>query len=95
LGRAWWRAAVEKHGTEFKSNQAQNRLLSEDNVYVAYSVLGMRLFVPHLETVNLASCAVTLLALVLTFYFRKAMAVTLATSASVGAVLYYLGLTDS
>jgi chromate transporter len=59
------------------------------------SSYGMRLFVPHRETVNLASCAVTLLALVLTFYFRKGMAVTLAVSASVGAVLFYLGLTTS
>lgn len=56
---------------------------------------GLRLFVPHLETVSLASCAVTLLALVLTFYFRKGMAVTLATSAGAGAVLYYLGLATS
>lgn len=60
-----------------------------------HSAYGMRLLLPHLETANLASCVVTLLALVLTFYFRKGMAVTLATSASIGAVLYYLGLATS
>ena len=56
---------------------------------------GLRLFVPQLETIDWASGCVTLLALVLTFYFRKGMAFTLGASASVGAAVYYLGWASS
>jgi chromate transporter len=53
-------------------------------------VIGLRLLVPELASVNLASCIVAVLALLLTFWWKRGMAVTLAASAGLGAVLYAL-----
>jgi chromate transporter len=50
----------------------------------------LRLLVPELATVNVAACLVAILALSLTFWWKRGMAVTLAASACLGAVLYAL-----
>lgn len=52
-------------------------------------IYGMRRLVPEWQTVDVAACAVAVLALLLTFYWKRGMATTLAISAVVGAVLYY------
>lgn len=49
---------------------------------------GMRLLVPDLRTIDPAACAVTTLACLLTFYWKRGMVVTLAASALLGIVLY-------
>lgn len=51
-----------------------------------------RLLVPELETVSVAACIVAILALSLTFWWKRGMAVTLAASASLGAILYGLSV---
>jgi chromate transporter len=50
---------------------------------------GMRLLIPELQSIDLAAVAVAVLALLLTFYWKRGMATTLAICAVVGAVLYY------
>ena len=53
-------------------------------------VAGMRLLIPDPSTANWSACAVALLALLLTFYWKAGMALTLAISATAGAILYFL-----
>ncbi len=52
---------------------------------------GLRLLMPELASVNIASCAIAMLAILLTFRFKQGLAVTLLTSAAVGVILYYAG----
>jgi chromate transporter len=52
------------------------------------SLLGVTLEVPELSTVNLRACLVTSVAMLLTFYFKAGMAVTLIVSSALGMVLY-------
>jgi chromate transporter len=56
---------------------------------VERQIYGMRLLIPEWQSVDLAACAVAILAMLLTFYWKRGMATTLAISAVVGAVLYY------
>ena len=51
-------------------------------------IFGLRCLIPELATIDIASCAVASFALLLTFYWKKGMAVTLAASASLGAAIY-------
>lgn len=53
-------------------------------------VLGLRLQVPELATANIAACAIAILACLLTFYWKKGLAVTLGISAASGAALYLI-----
>ncbi len=53
-------------------------------------VLGLRLQVPELATANIAACAIAILACLLTFYWKKGLAVTLGISAAAGAALYLI-----
>lgn len=50
----------------------------------------LRLHVPDPATLNVAALGIATLAFLLTFYFKRGMAVTLAASAGTGAVLYWL-----
>lgn len=50
----------------------------------------LRLLLPELATVNVAACLVAILALFLTFWWKKGMAVTLAASAVFGVALYFI-----
>ena len=50
---------------------------------------GMRLLIPEWLSLDLAACTVAVLAMLLTFYWKRGMATTLAISAVVGAVLYF------
>jgi chromate transporter len=52
-------------------------------------LFGTRMLIPEWQSVDLAAVAVAILALLLTFYWRRGMATTLAICAVVGAVLYY------
>ncbi len=54
------------------------------------SIAGMRLLLPDLATISWPACAVAVLAFLLTFYWKAGMALTLATSAAAGALLYFL-----
>ena len=54
------------------------------------SVYGLRLLIPDPSTIDLRSCAVAALAMLLTFYAKRGMATTLAVCAAVGAALYLL-----
>lgn len=57
---------------------------------VATERLGpLRLLVPDVRTLNAAALGVAVLAFLLTFYFKRGTAVTLADSAGAGAVLYW------
>jgi len=49
---------------------------------------GLNLFVPELSSINRQVLAIASLALLVTFYWKKGMAITLATSAALGAVLH-------
>jgi len=49
---------------------------------------GFRLFVPEWSSVNIETCCIAILALLLTFYWKKGMAITLATAAAMGVILY-------
>ena len=51
---------------------------------------GLRLQVPELATADIAACAIAILACMLTFYWKKGMAVTLGVSAAAGAALYLI-----
>ncbi len=50
---------------------------------------GVRWQIPRWETIRPAACGIAAVALVLTFYAKKGMAVTLATSAVLGIVLHF------
>ncbi len=56
---------------------------------------GLRLLVPDVSTVNLASCCIAVFACLLTFYWKKGMLVTLITTTALGALLYYTGMAMS
>jgi chromate transporter len=56
---------------------------------VERQIYGMRLLIPEWQSVDLAACAVAILAMLLTFYWKRGMATTLAISAVVGMVLYF------
>ncbi|MFN7289469.1 MAG: chromate transporter, partial [Pirellula sp.] len=51
---------------------------------------GLRLQVPELATADIAACAIAILACMLTFYWKKGMAVTLGVSAAAGAALFLI-----
>ena len=51
---------------------------------------GMRFHVPEWGSINVAACAVAVLAFLLTFYWKRGMATTLAVCCVVGAVLFEL-----
>jgi chromate transporter len=53
------------------------------------TIFGLRLLVPDLASANLASIAIALFAILMTFYWKKGMLVTLASSAALGAVIHY------
>jgi chromate transporter len=50
---------------------------------------GVRLLVPDWSTIDYAACGIAMMAGVLTFYWKKGMAFTLAASALVGMGLYF------
>ncbi len=50
---------------------------------------GLRLQIPRWDTIRPAACAIAAVALAMTFYAKKGMAFTLATSAVLGIVLYF------
>lgn len=54
------------------------------------NVFGMRLHIPELATADIAACTIAILACLLTFYWKKGLAVTLGVSAAVGAALYVI-----
>lgn len=54
------------------------------------NVKGLKLQVPEFATADTAACAIALLACLLTFYWKKGLAVTLGVSAAAGAVLYLI-----
>ena len=56
--------------------------VSTQNVY------GMRLLTPDVATISLPALFIAAVACLLTFYFRRGMAMTLATCCSLGVVLY-------
>jgi hypothetical protein len=49
---------------------------------------GLRLQVPHLASANIAACVIAIVACLLTFYWKKGMAVTLSVSAALGTILF-------
>ena len=51
---------------------------------------GFRLLVPAWSSINIAVACIALLALLLTFYWKKGMVVTLATAATLGAIVHFL-----
>ncbi|MFO0382588.1 MAG: chromate efflux transporter [Pirellula sp.] len=51
---------------------------------------GLRLQVPELATADIAACAIAILACMLTFHWKKGMAVTLGVSAAAGAALFLI-----
>jgi chromate transporter len=50
---------------------------------------GVRLQIPQWHTIRPAACAIAAVALALTFYWKKGMTVTLATSAVLGILLHF------
>ena len=50
----------------------------------------LQLLLPEFGTVNVGTCLVTILALLLTFWWKRGMAVTLTASAVFGIVLYFV-----
>jgi chromate transporter len=52
------------------------------------TVLGLVVEIPELSTINLGACLATCVAMLLTFYFKKGMVVTLAVSTVLGIALY-------
>jgi chromate transporter len=55
---------------------------------ITMKFLGLRLQFPEFATADLAACAISILACLLTFYWKKGMVVTLGVSTAVGAALY-------
>ncbi len=53
---------------------------------------GIRLLVPDIATLSLAACGLAALAMVLTFWFRSGMTMTLAITAFAGTLLFLGGL---
>ena len=53
-------------------------------------VMGLRMQVPEFATTDVAACAVAVLACLLTFYWKRGMVVTLATSAVAGATWFLI-----
>ena len=51
---------------------------------------GLRIELPQLATIDPAACAIAALACGLTFYWRRGMALTLGTSAALGAAWFWL-----
>lgn len=51
---------------------------------------GLRIELPQLDTIDPAACAIAALACGLTFYWRRGMALTLGTSAALGAAWFWL-----
>lgn len=54
------------------------------------NIFGLRLQIPELASADIAACTVAILACLLTFYWKKGLAVTLGVSAAIGAVLYVI-----
>ena len=50
----------------------------------------LRLQIPRWDTIRPAACAIAAVALGMTFYGKQGMALTLATSAVLGMVLYFV-----
>jgi chromate transporter len=57
------------------------------------SSYGLRLLVPELASLDLAALGIAILACLLTFYWKKGMALTLAVSAAVGIAAHGLLVT--
>jgi chromate transporter len=55
-----------------------------------YRLYGLRLLVPDPVTLDIASLAIAVLAILLTFYWKRGIAVTLAISAATGIGIYFL-----
>lgn len=55
---------------------------------ITNNVFGLRLQIPELATADIPSCAIAILACLLTFYWKKGLFVTLGVSAAVGAALF-------
>jgi len=51
---------------------------------------GLRLQFPQIASADITACLIAIFACLLTFYWKKGMAVTLGTSTSLGAILYLL-----
>jgi chromate transporter len=52
------------------------------------TILGITLEIPEFSKINLGACLVTIVAMLLTFYFKTGMAATLAVSTALGIALY-------
>jgi len=51
----------------------------------------LRILAPEIQTISLASLSITIVALSLTFYFRKGVVISLTVSATMGVCFYMLG----
>jgi len=51
---------------------------------------GFRVLVPEWSSINVAACCIAILSLLLTFYWKKGMAITLATATTLGAIVHLL-----
>jgi hypothetical protein len=49
---------------------------------------GLRIQVPELASADIAACAIAIVACLMTFYWKKGMAVTLSASAALGTILF-------
>lgn len=52
------------------------------------NLYGFRLLIPDIATVNIAACFIAPLACLLTFYWKKGLAITLGGSASTGSAWF-------
>lgn len=51
---------------------------------------GLRILVPEWSSINIAACCIAILSLLLTFYWKMGMAITLATATTLGAILHLM-----
>ena len=51
---------------------------------------GFRILVPEWSSINVAACCIAILSLLLTFYWKKGMAITLATATTLGAIVHLM-----
>jgi chromate transporter len=51
---------------------------------------GLQVLIPNVQSIRLSACGIAVLALLLTFYWRRGLATTLLASVSVGLIVYAL-----
>jgi chromate transporter len=55
-----------------------------------HTIFPLRLQIPNIETLNLAALVITIVACVMTFYFKRSMAITLLVCALLGIPAYFI-----